>query len=57
MNIALYILAGWAAAGALLTITAIGKPRKPLQPGTAAFIVAANACWIVLLILAARRIG
>ena len=57
MNIALYVMAGWAALSTLLVVGSVGKPRKPTTPGLAAYVVAANAAWVVVLILAARRLS
>ena len=54
MRIALYALAGWFTLSALLTISAIGKPRKPLTSGSAAVTVAILAAFVVVLVLAAR---
>lgn len=44
-----WVIVGMFALGALITITAVGKPRKPLTPGTAAYVVAVNALYIVLI--------
>jgi hypothetical protein len=56
MNFALYAIAAVIAVGALLSICMIGKPRKPITPGSAAVIVVINAAEVVVLILAARQL-
>lgn len=35
---------------AMMTITAVGKPRKPLTSGAAATTVAVNALWITAIV-------
>lgn len=50
-EIAKWFLVCMLALGALLTIAAVGKPRKPLTSGTAAWVVAFNAAYIVLVIV------
>lgn len=57
MNWALYAMAGWSTLGTACLIWAIGKPRKPVTPGTAVFIVAVSAVQVVVLVLAARRLA
>jgi hypothetical protein len=57
MTYVLYVLAGWVALGALLIIGGIGKPRKPVSAGHVAVIVAIDAFWVVVLVLAARRLS
>lgn len=57
MNIALYVIAGWLALGALLSIGNIGKERKPTTPGQAAVIVLIDAALVVTLVLAARGLS
>lgn len=56
MNWALYVLAGCEALGGLTIIGKIGKPVKPLAPGRAAALVLWAAAWVVVLVLAARRL-
>ena len=36
LNIPTYILLAWFAVSVLVTVSTIGKPRKPLDPGIAA---------------------
>jgi hypothetical protein len=57
MNWALYALAAFMGLGALLAVSSIGKPRKPLEPGAAAWVVLFNAGWIVVAVLAAMRLS
>jgi hypothetical protein len=57
VSIALYVIAGAEALGTLLTIAAIGKPRKPVTGGTAVISVMVTAAVVVFLVLAARRLG
>jgi hypothetical protein len=57
MNWVLYVMAGWICSSVLLVICSIGKPRKPLAPGQAAYITLINAAFIVVLVLAARRLA
>lgn len=57
MNWALYALAAVVALGSLMTINSIGKPRKPMEADTAAFVVLINAAVVVLAILAAMRLS
>jgi hypothetical protein len=57
VNIALYVIAGWLAAGALVSVGTVGKPRKPTTPGAAAVIVILDAALVVTLILAAGRLS
>jgi len=45
-----WCLVAWLTLGALATISIVGKPRKPLTSGTAAFIVAVCAIEIVLIL-------
>lgn len=49
--IAKFFIVGWLALGAMLSIATVGKPRKPLTPGTAAVSVALTAGLIVLIVL------
>lgn len=53
----LYVWAGLFATGSLLTITSVGKPKKPTTGGTAAAIVAVQACVIATLVVAAVRLS
>ncbi len=57
MQYALYAMAAFIAAGVLLSVGSIGKPRKPLTPGAGAFVVLTNAGWIVVLIVAAGMLS
>ena len=41
-----WVLIGWSVFGSLVVVTQVGKPRKPLTGGTAAFVVAYNALMI-----------
>lgn len=52
----LYAFGGWEAAGAILVISLIGKPRKPVTAGGAIFTLLIAAGWITLLVLAAGRL-
>lgn len=45
--IAKWLIIGFIALGALLTVTLVGKPRKPLTPGAAALTVLVCAVEIV----------
>jgi hypothetical protein len=57
VNWALYALAAFMGFGVLLTVSSIGKPRKPLEASSAAWVVLFNAGWIVLAVLAAMRLS
>ena len=57
MSIALYVMAGWAVLSTLLVVGSVGQPRKPISPGLATYVVTANAAWVVVPILAARRLS
>lgn len=43
-------MVGLMAFSALVTVTAVGKPRKPLTGGTAAGIVLFNGAWITAIV-------
>jgi hypothetical protein len=45
------VLLAFYALSAILTVTQIGKPRKPLQPGTAAatLVVTGLFAWLVVI--------
>ena len=49
--IAKWIIIGWIALGALMTIANIGKPRKPLEPGQVAVMSLINAAFITAVII------
>jgi hypothetical protein len=53
---ALYAIAAFQCAGALLTITSAGKPRKPLTPGSAAAVTVIAAVIATVLVIAAQRL-
>lgn len=42
MTVFCWFLAAWFMLGAVVTITSIGKPRKPLTPNQAAIVVLLN---------------
>lgn len=46
-----WLMVSFLAFGCLSVITSVGKPRRPLTPGTAAWVVFFNACWITLIVL------
>jgi hypothetical protein len=46
-----WFIVGMMALGALLTVSAVGKARKPLTSGTAAAAVLFNAVYIVAIVL------
>lgn len=56
MSIALYAMAAWFAAGTLMVIGSIGKPRKPLTSAAAVMATLIGATEVVLLVLAAARL-
>jgi hypothetical protein len=55
--VALLVFAGVLVLCTLTVISNTGKPRKPLGPPEVAWIVMINAASIVILVLAALRIG
>jgi hypothetical protein len=57
VNWALYALAAFLILGALSGVLIIGKPRKPMTPGAAAWVLVLNAGWAVELVIAARRLS
>jgi hypothetical protein len=57
VNWALYAVAALLAAAALLSVATAGKPRRPLDGGTAAAVVTVNAVLITVLLIAARRLS
>ena len=56
MSIALYVIAGIVTLGALIRISLVGKPRKPLGGGEVAVSAAIDAAVVVFLILAALKL-
>jgi len=56
MNYALYILAALNILAAIVDITQIGKPRKPITPGLAAATTVTCAITATLLIIAATKL-
>ena len=46
-----WFMVGMFALGALLTVSSVGKPRSPLTSGTASFVVAVQALYIVLIVV------
>jgi hypothetical protein len=56
VNYALFVVAGWNVAGALLVIGNIGKTRKPTTPGTAVVGVIIAAAMVTVLVLAALEL-
>lgn len=56
MSLALFIIAGIVALGALIRISLVGKPRKPLSGGEVAVSTAIDAAVVVFLILAALKL-
>lgn len=53
----LLVFAGVLVITSLTVISTVGKPRKPLTPPEVEVIVLINAAVIVVLVLAALRIG
>jgi hypothetical protein len=49
--IAKWVIVAWCALGALLVISVVGKPRKPLSPGAAVIAVALQTAEIIAIIL------
>ena len=49
--IAKWFIVGLVALSSLLVIGSVGKPRKPITPGSAATTVAINALFIVLIVV------
>lgn len=49
--IAKWIIIGWVALATITVVALVGKPRKPITPGTAAVIVALNAIQIVAMVI------
>lgn len=47
MHIVDWIIVALFSLGLLLNVAQVGKPRKPLEPGTAAVIVAVNVALII----------
>ena len=47
-----YFLVGWLLLGLLLTVNSVGKPRRPVEPISAAIVTAINLGLIVLLLVA-----
>lgn len=45
-----WIFVGWLVFGTVVTITQVGKPRKPLTGGTAAFVAVFCALEIVAIL-------
>ena len=46
-SVVLWLMVAWQAFALLLTLTTIGKPRLPLSPNVAAFLVAFNVVYVV----------
>jgi hypothetical protein len=57
MRIALYIVAGWMALGALGAVAMVGKPRTPTTGAVATIIVTVDAAIVVALVLAAGKLA
>lgn len=57
MRIALYVVAGWMAFGALGTVAMVGKPRTPTTGAVATIIVTVDAAIVVALVLAAGKLA
>jgi hypothetical protein len=53
---ALYAIAAFIALGSILTVTSVGKPRKPTTGGIAAAVIVVDAFIIPVLIIAAGRL-
>jgi hypothetical protein len=49
--IAKWVIVAWCALGALLLISSVGRPRKPLSPVAATIAVALQTAEIVAIIL------
>jgi hypothetical protein len=47
----------WKPEQRMMLIYSIGKPRKPTTPKSAAWVVAVCAMWIVVLVIAAHKLG
>ena len=56
MRWALYAIASFAALSGIVTITSVGKPRKPISGAVAAAAVAIDALIIAALIIAAGQL-
>lgn len=56
MNIAIYAIAALHIIGVVFSITSIGKPRKPITAGTAAFTTVISGIIIATLLTAAQNI-
>lgn len=50
-TIAKWVMVSMFVIGALVTVNSVGKPRRPVTPGTAAWVLAVNAAYVVLIIL------
>lgn len=57
MGIALICIAAFMAYGAVMTISQVNQPRKAIGPSMAAWITVVNAAIIVLVLMAAVRLG
>lgn len=51
-----YFLIGFIAVGTLLTVAAVGKPRRPLEARTASFVVLISALEIAGLLYVASQL-
>lgn len=49
--IAKWVIVAWLTLGAILTVTMVGKPRKPTTPGGTAGVVLITAAIVVIIIL------
>jgi hypothetical protein len=57
LAIAVLIIAGLMVVNTLLIVASTGKPRKPVSAGMVAWVVALQALYVVVLVLAAIKLG
>lgn len=57
MSIALLVISAFLVYGAFVTITQVGKPRKEITPTMAAVITLVDAAIVIVLVIAAMRLG
>ena len=50
MNWSDWVLVGWLLLGAVSVVSVVGKPRKPLAPEVAAWVVIFNAALIAMIL-------
>lgn len=57
MSYALYAMAAFIAFAAIMSVSMIGKERKPITPNTVIFTIVLSTIQIVILIAAAGRLS